>query len=97
MYKIDYKPIEHSLSKVETLMELIQGLFRDNGQAIKTTYIQHTTNYACIGFDNMSINTLWSDQATDCIQVVKFQLEQYLSKECFISVEKQKGTVWIRT
>lgn len=31
MYKIDYKPTEHSLSKVESLMELVQSLFRDNG------------------------------------------------------------------
>ncbi len=97
MYKIDYKPTEHSLSKVESLMELVQSLFRDNGQAIRTTYIQYSTNYTCVGFDNASVFTLWSDKATDAIQNTKFQLEQRLSRECSISVERFHGTVWVKS
>lgn len=97
MYRIDYKPKEISLSKVESLMELIQSVFRDNGLAIRTTYIQYLTNHICIGFDNVSTFTLWSDNATAAIQSTKYQLEQRLLKECSISVERFFGTVWIRT
>lgn len=97
MYKIDYKPKEASLSKVESLMDLIQNLFRDNGLAIRTIYIQYSTKYTCIGFDNASLFTLWSDQATSAIQSTKYQLEQILLKECSISVERFHGAVWIRT
>lgn len=97
MYRIDYKPKEISLSKVESLMELIQSVFRDNGLAIRTTYIQYSTNYTCVGFDNASVFTLWSDKATDAIQNTKFQLEQRLSRECSISVERFHGTVWVKS